>query len=240
VDADSEAGKFLAEHNVEVVVGRIGDKRKDRTDFTTTSYRDKRYFMLRLDEERKRLLEDLKQYAPDLWDITSRYLCLGGEKHIPLIKLAAEKSVSTNHVTEVVGTVLYHLDSPFDAALASVRRARVLEERIKRGKEEEKEAEAYRARLKTLGLAEEDVPNGISSDYLEQYSLIFKAWKRDELSEMWVTSRERLVLMRRYGLEDKQFRSLEEVGQELGVTRERIRQIESSALKNLRNSLPSS
>ena len=47
--------------------------------------------------------------------------------------------------------------------------------------------------------------------------------------------RERQVIILRFGLEDGRPRTLEEVGQEFGVTRERIRQIEAKALKKLRN-----
>jgi RNA polymerase sigma factor RpoD-like protein len=49
-----------------------------------------------------------------------------------------------------------------------------------------------------------------------------------------LTGRERRVLQLRFGLEDGRARTLEEVGKELNVTRERIRQIEGKALHNLR------
>jgi RNA polymerase primary sigma factor len=52
----------------------------------------------------------------------------------------------------------------------------------------------------------------------------------DELSE-----RERAVLEMRFGLTDGQPHTLEEVGQAFNVTRERIRQIESKALRKLRH-----
>jgi len=50
-----------------------------------------------------------------------------------------------------------------------------------------------------------------------------------------LSSRERRVLELRFGLEDGQSRTLEEVGQRFGVTRERIRQIEAKALRKLRH-----
>jgi RNA polymerase primary sigma factor len=50
-----------------------------------------------------------------------------------------------------------------------------------------------------------------------------------------LTERERRVLQLRFGLEDGHSRTLEEVGKEFGVTRERIRQIEVKALRKLRH-----
>lgn len=49
-----------------------------------------------------------------------------------------------------------------------------------------------------------------------------------------LTPREQKVIMLRYGIEDGHTRTLEDVGKEFSVTRERIRQIEAKALKKLR------
>ncbi|MFH1140499.1 MAG: sigma-70 family RNA polymerase sigma factor, partial [Chloroflexota bacterium] len=50
-----------------------------------------------------------------------------------------------------------------------------------------------------------------------------------------LSDREKRVLQLRFGLEDGRSRTLEEVGREFGVTRERIRQIEAKALRKLRH-----
>ncbi len=60
---------------------------------------------------------------------------------------------------------------------------------------------------------------------------------REQLSEVLhtLTPREEKVLRLRFGLEDGRSRTLEEVGREFNVTRERIRQIEAKALRKLRH-----
>ena len=50
-----------------------------------------------------------------------------------------------------------------------------------------------------------------------------------------LSPRESMVLKLRFGLEDGRARTLEEVGKEFDVTRERIRQIEAKALRKLRH-----
>jgi len=50
-----------------------------------------------------------------------------------------------------------------------------------------------------------------------------------------LTLRECRVLQLRFGLEDERSRTLEEVGREFGVSRERIRQIEAGGLRKLRH-----
>jgi RNA polymerase primary sigma factor len=60
---------------------------------------------------------------------------------------------------------------------------------------------------------------------------------REQLEQVLdgLADRERKVIKFRFGLEDGHPRTLEEVGREFGVTRERIRQIESKTLVKLRH-----
>ncbi|MCJ7510277.1 MAG: sigma-70 family RNA polymerase sigma factor, partial [Dehalococcoidia bacterium] len=80
-------------------------------------------------------------------------------------------------------------------------------------------------------------------DFIEDHSTLappdaashqlLKEQVADVLSSL--TPREQKVLVLRFGLEDGRSRTLEEVGREFSVTRERIRQIEAKALRKLRH-----
>ena len=60
---------------------------------------------------------------------------------------------------------------------------------------------------------------------------------KEQLNEVLdtLTEREQKVLRLRFGMNDGRARTLEEVGKEFDVTRERIRQIEAKALRKLRH-----
>ena len=72
---------------------------------------------------------------------------------------------------------------------------------------------------------------------LDPYEYTAKMKLREELDEVLstLTEREERVLRLRFGLIDGRQRTLEEVGKEFNVTRERIRQIEAKALRKLRS-----
>jgi len=58
----------------------------------------------------------------------------------------------------------------------------------------------------------------------------------DDLLEA-LDERERRIIALRFGLEGRATKTLEEVGDDLGVTRERIRQLQNVALTKMRNAL---
>lgn len=78
-------------------------------------------------------------------------------------------------------------------------------------------------------IPDEDIPSPVEA---AAYSMLQKQLREvlDTLSE-----REKKVLILRFGLDDGRPRTLEEVGKEFNVTRERIRQIEAKALRKLRH-----
>lgn len=74
-------------------------------------------------------------------------------------------------------------------------------------------------------------------DNLSPYDYANQARETERINEVLsqLTDREARVIRLRYGLEDGRNHTLEEVGKEFNVTRERIRQIEAKALKKLRH-----
>lgn len=82
----------------------------------------------------------------------------------------------------------------------------------------------------SLGDMVEDKTEATPEEAMDQLA------RKEEVSELLssLTERERQVISMRYGLEDGRTHTLEEIGSELDVTRERVRQIEARAMEKLR------
>ena len=95
----------------------------------------------------------------------------------------------------------------------------------------------------SLAMPVGDEGNAELGDFLEDEGatplseIVMFDLRREQVEEVLGTlgERERTVLQLRFGLEDGRPRTLEEVGRHFGVTRERIRQIEATALRKLRH-----
>lgn len=107
----------------------------------------------------------------------------------------------------------------------------------------------YEVCLNTLSL---DVPigdeeDGTMGDFIEDTKIenpMNSLMNRDLKDQLYksmesLEERERIVLIKRFGLEDNTPKTLDEIGAELKLSRERIRQIEEKALRKLRNPIRS-
>lgn len=116
------------------------------------------------------------------------------------------------------------------------------------GESEEKIKEAllYTADVGSLDRTIDEDGESAVGDFVEDKNAespeehMMKSELKDEIHELmdkYLTEKERLVVTRRFGLDGNEPCTLEVVGREMGVTRERVRQIESKAKNKLRRAM---
>ncbi|XP_042028773.1 RNA polymerase sigma factor sigB-like isoform X1 [Salvia splendens] len=90
-----------------------------------------------------------------------------------------------------------------------------------------------------IGINQDLKPSDVISDPEAETSeeLLIKQFMRQDLAKVLdsLNPREKQVVSWRFGLEDGRMKTLQEIGELMGVSRERIRQIESCALRKLKN-----
>ncbi len=152
-------------------------------------------------------------------------------------EIALEMNLLTEEEREQIDSTLLQ-GKPLDAALnRKIKRAASKVRRIMSLSQEPMSLETP--------VGSED--NSFLGDFLEDETVpgpvdvASRRMLREEMSGILnsLGKREREVLELRFGLTDGRSRTLEEVGQQFGVTRERIRQIEAKALRKLRHPLRS-
>jgi RNA polymerase primary sigma factor len=172
----------------------------------------------RLMRTQRRLLQELGR-EPSSEEIALEMNLLSQED-----KLAYEEAIATDEAVDPA------LDRRIRRAASKVRRImRVAQEPMSLETPIGSEENSY------LGdfIEDESLPGPVAAASRE----LLKEQMSDILDSL--NERERKVLEMRFGLKDGQGRTLEEVGLEFGVTRERIRQIEAKALRKLRHPIRS-
>jgi RNA polymerase primary sigma factor len=153
-------------------------------------------------------------------------------------EIALEMDILTDEEVQAIQESLKEGRPPLDPAVErSWRRAAAKVRRIMRIAQEPMSLET------PIGSEE----NSYLGDFIEDETVMgpvdaaSKQLLKEQLHEILtsLSDRERKVLEMRFGLNDGQGRTLEEVGSEFGVTRERIRQIEAKALRKLRHPIRS-
>jgi RNA polymerase primary sigma factor len=140
------------------------------------------------------------------------------------------------------------LDSTEKAAILRIREAKdplppSLERRLHRAAAKARRIIRISQEPMSLDMPVGTEDSGMLGDFIEDETMpgpddmtssqLLKEQLHSILSSL--SDRERAVLSMRFGLEDGESHTLEEVGQAFGVTRERVRQIESKALRKLRH-----
>lgn len=124
---------------------------------------------------------------------------------------------TVEEIAEKFGTSISRVQSIMEA------RKEIISFNSKVGPEESEDSQSFGETIKDLTVVTPDLNVEIQNNKEILNKLLNK-----------LSRREKFILMKRFGINDKDFETLEQLGKRNGVTRERIRQIEEAALKKLK------
>ena len=124
-----------------------------------------------------------------------------------------------------------------DCTIKGMKKVRIIERKLDINEQEAMEwlKIAWISEILYLEDIQDDYESYLS-DNLDIFEIVEQNDKNNDVMKALdiLTSREKNVLVQRYGFIDNNCKTLEEIGEELSVTRERIRQIEAKALRKMR------
>lgn len=231
-----EHRRLCEERNVRLVTGHHNPNMAwEEGRNASPHYRGQREFLVKLESEQKALFDELVQMGFHAAILTARYFCLRDEEFKPQREVAQEVDFPTllqGPISAYINSVFCYLDPTFKAAKRAVAIAGAMRQRVVRLRAILAEAASREEMAKRLGL--NHLPEGMPLSRLDVLEAVVKASKdRDFGYFAYRCPREHEVVALRYGLSDGKYRTLEEIGQRLGVTRERIRQLEEKAFAEL-------
>ncbi len=194
-------------------------------------YRQQQDFLLRLSGEQKALFDELLRLDFHVAHLVARYFCLRGEEFKPQHDVALEVDFPTlwdSVISARIHSVFYYLDPTFRASKRPRRMAETMRARVVSLREILAQAANREEIAKQLGL--QALPSNLPLSRLYVFEAVVQTSQRQAFQRLLKEyPRWYRVLTLRYGLEDGVYRTLEEIGEMMDVTRERIRQVEEEA-----------